>query len=199
MLIKTRHLKWSQLLVSWRPDASSVDRVLKIAEGEIRQTGSPKASTVPKFRSRSAVRPVTAQAADYISNDETVNLKVCSFWNRLLKPRPVRLSKDLGSLQARCHAKEWCTHGGQSSVMSGSPPNPCTSDFGELQNEYRNAFDYRRGCVLAGWRRLVLGAWARLTRPVNGTAMAVLTTHIRPTNHFVARTLTAVPVNLNQG
>src|ERR1039458_2802279 len=40
------------------------------------------------------------------------------------------------------------------------------SVFGGLQNESRNDFDYRPDCVLAWWRRLVLGAWARLMRPV---------------------------------
>ena len=37
---------------------------------------------------------------------------------------------------------------------------------GELQNEYRNDFNYRRGSVFTWWRRLVLGTRARLTRPV---------------------------------
>ena len=44
MLIKTRHLKWSQLHVSWMLRMlSSVDWVLKIAEAEIGQMGSHKA------------------------------------------------------------------------------------------------------------------------------------------------------------
>jgi hypothetical protein len=37
---------------------------------------------------------------------------------------------------------------------------------GELQNEYRNDFNYRPGCVPAWWRRLVLGTRTRLTQPV---------------------------------
>jgi hypothetical protein len=50
------------------------------------------------------------------------------------------------------------------------------SDFsnGELQNESRNDFDYRPGCVLAWWRRLVLGARARLNATSSETEIAVL-------------------------
>ena len=38
--------------------------------------------------------------------------------------------------------------------------------FGEHQHEPRNDPDYRRDCVFARWRRLVLAARARITRPV---------------------------------
>src|ERR1019366_466376 len=47
-----------------------------------------------------------------------------------------------------------------------------SSDFRHLishrrsRYESRNDFDYRRDCVLAWWRRLVLGTRARLTRLV---------------------------------
>lgn len=42
----------------------------------------------------------------------------------------------------------------------------CETFLGELQYEPRNDSDHRRDCVLPWWRRLVLAARARLTRPV---------------------------------
>lgn len=50
--------------------------------------------------------------------------------------------------------------------MAKAAANPDGSVLEDFNNESRNDFDYRPDCVLAGWRRLVLGAWSRLTRPV---------------------------------
>jgi hypothetical protein len=70
-----------------------------------------------------------------------------------------------GVTQVRCRAKKWRT----AAACQAFRPDcrqPYKSALGELHNESRNDFDYRPGCVFAWWRRLVLGARARLTRPV---------------------------------
>lgn len=76
---------------------------------------------------------------------------MCSLLNSLPKPRPARLFKDLGVYAGPCHAR------------SGAHSGACRP-LGEHHNESRNDFDYPPGCVFAWWRRLVLGARARVTK-----------------------------------
>src|ERR1035438_8531631 len=94
---------------------------------------------------------------------------MCSFLNRLLKARCVRLFIELG------YSRSGPTPG------TGAPAAACEAFrpgrrrplsqlSGGLQNESRNGFDYRPRRVFVWWRRLVLGTRARLTRSVLGNS-----------------------------
>ena len=90
------------------------------------------------------------------------------FFEQTDQARPVRLFLDLEVTRVWYCAKKWRTNRRFSSVTNRLPAalmsQPLGILKGELQNEYRNGSSYRPGSVLAWWRRLVLGPWARLTR-----------------------------------
>src|ERR1035437_8585702 len=71
--------------------------------------------------------------------------------------------------------------GDLSSVPSRLAPT-LLSRPSENFNESRNDFGYRPGCVFTWWRRLVLGARARLTRPVLEWKLGIL----ERTQHVIA-------------
>jgi hypothetical protein len=98
---------------------------------------------------------------------QPLSLNVC-FFEQTAQSRPVRLRNDQDYAGPVPHL-EVARIAAVCQAFVQAAAYLYKSTLGGLQNESRNDFDYRFGGVLVGWRRLVLGARARLTQAVPET------------------------------